>query len=109
MSQRDRDKATAEDVLAGILGPSAKHSDFDSWRKIHHPKYGRTHYYQAVHGKRFWNFCYSITRNYNGKFISYIDRPSCRKVRIVEHKRRKDAKARALRLFDQFEHKGGAE
>ena len=48
-------------------------------------------------------YCYSITRNDNGKYLSWIYQPKVGKecwvaVRICEHGKRKDAKARADRL-----------
>jgi hypothetical protein len=104
MSKRDRDKAMAEAVFGQIVGG---HTRSDSYSKTHFPKYRRIQYYRSIRGRRFWNFCYSVGRNFNRKFISWIERPKTEeKRRIVEHKRRKDAKARALRLFNQFEAKG---
>jgi len=53
-----------------------------------------------------WAFCYTTTRNENKKFISYVYMPVVGKKRwvmrkILEHRLMKDAKARALRMYEQ--------
>ena len=53
-----------------------------------------------------WAFCYSTTRNENGKFISWVYQPQVGKktwvlVKLLEHRLMKDAKARALRMYNQ--------
>lgn len=54
--------------------------------------------------KRAWDCAYSTTKNANGKYVSWIidwkgevgDR-----TRFCEHRKRKDAKARAFRLYEK--------
>lgn len=53
-----------------------------------------------------WAFCYTTTRNENKKFVSYVYMPvvgkkSWKMARILEHRLMKDAKARALRMYEQ--------
>jgi len=53
-----------------------------------------------------WAFCYSTTRNENKKFISYVYQPVVGKkqwkmAKLLEHRQMKDAKARALRMYQQ--------
>ena len=53
-----------------------------------------------------WAFCYTTTRNENDKFVSYVYMPVVGKkrwkmARILEHRLMKDAKARALRMYNQ--------
>ncbi len=64
------------------------------WRYWRAPKKGR---------KRAWDCAYSTTRNANGKFVSWVidwrggvGHTAQRR----EHTKRKDAKARALRLYE---------
>jgi len=53
-----------------------------------------------------WAFCYSMTRNENGKFISWVYMPNVGKKqwvkrKVLENRLMKDAKARALRMYNQ--------
>lgn len=55
-----------------------------------------------------WAFCYSTTRNANGKYVSWVYQPIVGKKRwkvakILENRKMKDAKARALRMHSQHE------
>jgi len=107
MSQRDRDQATAEavfqEIWRGVPGPLLVDP-----LKLKTRFLGGiwTRYYQSIHGRRYWSFCWSTNRNENGKFISYIETPAGGWRRVVEHRRRKAAKARAWRLMVQFDAKG---
>ena len=53
-----------------------------------------------------WGFCWSTTRNENKKFISWVYMPVVGKKhwtikKALEHRLMKDAKARALRMYEQ--------
>lgn len=65
----------------------------------------RWHYYSVQVGRRTWKYCWSLTRNQNGKFISWVYKPvgSGRKAhwvhtRIKEFARRCKAEARSVKL-----------
>ena len=53
-----------------------------------------------------WVFCYSTTKNGNGKFVSWVYMPNVGKKqwmssKMLEHGKMKDAKARALSMYYQ--------
>lgn len=53
-----------------------------------------------------WACCWSTTRNVNGKFVSWVYMPNVGKgtwefKKQLEHRKMKDAKARALRLYGE--------
>lgn len=55
-----------------------------------------------------WAFCWSTTRNQNKKFVSWVYQPVVGKkqwkiAKVLEHRKMKDAKARALRMY--YQHK----
>lgn len=55
-----------------------------------------------------WAFCYSTTRNENGKFVSWVYMPivgrkSWTMKKVLEHRLMKDAKTRALRMYHQHQ------
>lgn len=57
-----------------------------------------------IKGKQNWQCCWSITKNENGKYVSWVyveksDRFIVTKA--VEHKKHKDAKTRALKLYNK--------
>jgi len=109
MSQRDKDRETANSVFNEIWRGVPTPPPVDPIKaKIRFLGGIRTRYFQSHHGRRYWSFCWSTNRNENGKFLSWIDPPTRIKrfTRAVEHKRRKDAKARAWRLMVQFDAKG---
>lgn len=58
---------------------------------------------------REWLFCYSSTKNANGKYVSWIYWPITKDEwntkRAMEHKRKKDAINRAYKLSQQFKKK----
>lgn len=65
--------------------------------------YGRFALFTGV-----WVFCYSTTRNENGKYVSWVYQPIVGKRRwkmayLLENRKMKDAKARALRMFYQHQ------
>ena len=52
-------------------------------------------------------FCYSTTRNRNGKFVSWVyiwKGNVAEPKKVVEHRRRKDAKKRAYKLYLKEKH-----
>jgi hypothetical protein len=110
MSQRDKDRETANSVFNEIWRGVPTPPPVDPIKaKILFPHGLRYHYFQSVHRRMFWDFSWSTTKNMNGKFVSWIERPKGGRHtwrRAVEHKRRKDAKARAWRLMVQFDAKG---
>lgn len=76
--------------------------------KLQFPDGFRWLYYGKLELKRGAKaFCYSTTRNANGKFLSWVYQPRIKDkkwdfVKVVEHCRRKDAAARAYRLYKDY-------
>jgi len=65
--------------------------------------FGRMELYTGI-----WAFCWSVTRNENGKFVSWVYQPivgkkSWKAVKFLEHRKMKDAKARALNRYKQHQ------
>jgi len=80
--------------------------------KTYFPSGLKWKYYSAHSRGRRWMFCYSSGRNGNGKFLSWVYQPkgSKKKItwksrKIVEHRTRKKAIVRALKLYKQFNEK----
>lgn len=74
--------------------------------KIRFPNGKKWHYFQAKKEKGFreWWCCWSITRNANNKYISWIYEWKGKRgcvTKVVEHRRKKDAKERARKIFSQ--------
>jgi len=77
--------------------------------KFHFPGGLRYKYWKRFKLKpyyRRWLFCYSSTKNANGKYVSWIYWPVKKDEwnikRAVEHKKKKDAINRAYKLYQQF-------
>lgn len=76
--------------------------------KTYFPGGFKWRYYMIERGNRKWRFCWSVSKNGNGKWVSWIYAPVPKqkgrftKKRLVEHRRKKSAKARASKLFNQF-------
>lgn len=65
--------------LADLFSPSDP--------KLLFPEGFRYLYYSVPVGKRDWRYCYSTTRNRNGKFISWVYRPKWELRRVSDKKR----------------------
>jgi len=87
-------ESDARNRIIEILTPQKLLFDNISWR----------YFIAKVKGSRTWECCWSTTKNKNGKYVSwiYVERKDKWTIeKIVEHKKRKDAKARAYKLYDK--------
>lgn len=98
---------TMDALLSMISGGSAPIN-----RKLYFPKGSQFKAWRIKSRSRSWRFCYSVNRNERGKFCSWVYRPirSARSsmfkmARLVEHRKKKDAIARAYKLFCQESNK----
>ncbi len=82
------------------LNPSKKLLFPDGLRYKFWKRFKRKPYYRK------WLFCYSSSKNANGKYVSWIYWPVTKDEwnakRAVEHRRKKDAINRAYKLYQQF-------
>jgi len=71
------------------------------------PKGLRYRYYSVKRGNREWKYCYSTTRNENGKFASWVYMPKGKgrwtERRFRQLRSRTKSKARAMKLRDEFD------
>lgn len=106
MSEKDRLPNEAELLLGKMLArlqydtAPAKFKFPDGLRYLY---YGKFELFTGI-----WAFCYSTTRNQNGKFVSWVYMPIVGKKqwkadKMLEHRLMKDAKARALRMYYQHQ------
>ena len=66
-----------------------------NYRYFEVPKKGR---------RRAWECCWSTTRNANGRYLSWVfekRKAGWVPVKLCEHRKRRDAKARAIRLSEK--------
>lgn len=93
--------------LVGSVFQGIMYEKSPNWRKF--PKGFRYSYFgrfELMCG--IWAFCWSTTRNANGRYVSWVYMPNVGKKtwefkRKCEHRRMKDAKARALKLYNQHQ------
>jgi len=75
-------------------------------KRLQFPNGLRYRYFRARPGgrSRTWDCSWSVTRNANGRYLSFVheERKDCWALaKVCEHRKRKDAKARALRLYEK--------
>lgn len=76
--------------------------------KLKFPKGLKWQYYKTIKkkGYREWYCCWSITKNMNDKYISWIYEwikggKETKTVKVREHRKKKAAKTRAIKLYNQ--------
>jgi hypothetical protein len=88
--------------------PRMPFSLLDPDKRKHFPGGLRWRYFSAMSGHRKFLFCWSITRNANNKFVSWVYMPKGKRWvmrSFVEHRKKYKAKERAERLLKQREEK----
>ena len=90
-------------VDKGVIDP-----DVFTPRKFAFPDGLKSKYWKRFKRKpsyKKWLFCYSSTKNKNGKYVSWIYWPvndGWNVKRAIEHKKKKDAIKRAYKLYSEF-------